>query len=81
MEMKEFNISMVDASFIGYEIDMLFEYNDGEGATVNVCFQGKLVSIVNENTNLVDIKRKEECLSDSDHRTLIEKFLKTKYNT
>ena len=38
---------MVDASFIGYEIDMLFECGDEEGDTVNVWFQGKLVSIVN----------------------------------
>ena len=43
---------MVDALFIGYEIDMLFEYDDGEGATVNVWCQGKVVFIVNENTNV-----------------------------
>ena len=43
---------MVDALFIGYEIDMLFEYDDGEGATVNVWWQGKVVFIVNENTNV-----------------------------
>ena len=59
MEMKYFNMSMGDASFIGYDIDMLFDYNDREGATVNVWCQGKLVYIVNENTNVVDIKWKE----------------------
>ena len=56
MEMQEFNIPMVNASFIGYEIDMLFEYNDGEGAASNVWCQGKVVSIVKENTNVVGIK-------------------------
>ena len=35
-EMQELNITMVDASFIGYEIDMLFDYNEGEGAAVNI---------------------------------------------
>ena len=60
---------------------MLFKYNDGEGATDNVWCQWKVVSIVNENTNVVDIKWKEEGLSDSDQKTSREKFLKTKYNT
>ena len=48
MEMQELNIPMVNASFIGYKIDMLFEYNGGEGDTVNVWCQGKVVSIVNK---------------------------------
>ena len=29
MEIKDFNIPMVDASFVGYEIDIMFEYDDG----------------------------------------------------
>ena len=72
---------MVNVSFIGYDIDMLFEYNDREGATENVWCQGKLISIVNENTNAVDIKWKEEGHSDTNQRTLREKLLKMKYNT
>ena len=44
---------MVDASFVGYTIDLLFEYDDGDGATVNVWCQGKVVSIVIESTNKV----------------------------
>ena len=32
---------------------MLFEYNGGEGATFTAWCQGKVVSIVNENINLV----------------------------
>ena len=59
MEMQEFNIPMVDASFIGYKIDMLFQYDDGEVDKVNVICQEKVVSIVNESTNLVDITRKD----------------------
>ena len=43
---------MANVSFIRYEIYMLFEYNDVEGAKVNVWFQGKVVSIVNENIDL-----------------------------
>ena len=59
---------------------MLFKYNDGEGATDNVWCQWKVVSIVNENTNVVDIKWKEEGLSDSDQKTSREKFIKKNYN-
>ena len=81
MEMKQLNMPMVDESLIGYEIDMLFEDDDEEGSTVNVWCQGKVVSIVKENTNVVGIKQKEEGLSDSEHQTPIETFLKTKYNT
>ena len=29
MKMQEFNIPIVNASFIEYDIDMLFEYDDG----------------------------------------------------
>ena len=57
---------MVNASFIGYEIDMLFDYNEGEGAAVNIWFQGKVVYIVNKDKNLVEIKWMKEGLSDSD---------------
>ena len=39
---------MVDASLIGHEIDMLFEYNDEEGDAVNVWCQGKVASILSE---------------------------------
>ena len=42
--------------------------------------QGKVVSVVNENTNVVDIKWKEEVLSDIDQQTPIEKLIKTEYN-
>ena len=59
---------------------MLFEYNDGDVNTSNVCFQGKLVSILNENKNLVDIKWKEGFLSDSDQQTSRETFFLTNYN-
>ena len=69
MEMKQLNMPMVDESLIGYEIDMLFEYYGGEGDTVNVWCQGKVVSIANKNKNMVDIKWREESLSDSDHQT------------
>ena len=55
-EMQELNITMVDASLIGYEIDMLFEDDDEEGSTVNVWCQGKVVSIANENKNAMEIK-------------------------
>ena len=47
---------MVDASFIGYALDMLFEYDDLEGGTFNMWCQDKVVYIVNENTALVEIK-------------------------
>ena len=55
---------MVNTSFIGYDIDLLFEYYDRDGDIVNVWFQEKVVSIANKNKNLVDIKWKEECLSE-----------------
>ena len=51
-------IPMVDASFIRYEIDMLFGYDDEEGDTVNEWCKGKVVYIVNGNTNVVGIKWK-----------------------
>ena len=47
---------MVNTSFIGYDIDLLFEYYDRDGDIVNVWFQEKVVSIANKNKNLVDIK-------------------------
>ena len=52
-------MTMVAESFIGYEIDMLLEYNDGEVAIVNVRFQGKVVYILNQNTSVVNFKCKE----------------------
>ena len=50
---------------------MLFEYDDGEEATVNVWCQGKVVSIVNRNKNVVEIKWKEEGINDSDQKTSV----------
>ena len=47
MEIQEFSIPMVNASIIGYEIDVLFEYDDGQVDTVKVWCHGKVVSIVN----------------------------------
>ena len=48
---------------------MLFEYDDVEGATVNVWCQGKVVSISNKNKLVMEIKWKEEGLSDSEQQT------------
>ena len=71
---------MIDASFIGYDFDILLEYDDGERDTVNFWFQGKVVSILNKNASVVDIKWREEGHSDSDHQTSIEKLPKMKCN-
>ena len=51
---------MVDVSFIVYEIYVLFDYYDEERDTVNVWFQGKVVSIDKKNANVVEIKWREE---------------------
>ena len=67
---QEVNIKIFDASFIGYEIDILFEYNYGEGSTSNVWCQGKVVSIINENKNVAEIIWKEGDISEIDQRTL-----------
>ena len=45
MEMQEFNIPMVYASLIGYEIDMLFECDAGEEDTEMCVSKGKWYSL------------------------------------
>jgi hypothetical protein len=67
----------------GFKIDMLFEYKDENGPTLQWC-QGEVTEIVSESKNkhvIVKIEWKDEYLSEGDQKVTRQKLLRTKWNT
>jgi hypothetical protein len=67
----------------GFNIDMLFEYQDKNGPTLQWC-QGEVVEIVSESKNkhiIVKIEWRDGCLKEGDPKVTKQKLLRTKWNT
>ena len=77
---QTFTMPMIDDSFKGFRIEMVFEYTDPENGAFTNWYHGTVKKVVNKNTNTVQIKWNEDCLGDEDKTVTREKLMKTKWN-
>ena len=74
------NKASIDNKFIGYKIEMLFEYRSDYGSQYLDWANGVVSIIVNNKTRRVEIEWTSECVAEGDESTTIEKLLKSKWN-
>ena len=79
MEMQQTSMPKINNNLIGYLIEMLFEYNDPDGSTLRWC-QGKVLSVVRESNNLVEIEWNDDCVNSNEPKITKHRLLKTKWN-
>ena len=71
---------IVDDSFVGCRIEMLFQYDEQDGTSyVNWC-HGIVQSVCNAKTNCVYIKWSQDCLNPGEQSVTKEKLLSSKWN-
>ena len=71
---------IVDDSFIGFNIEMLFQYDEQDGTSyVNWC-HGIVESVCNAKTNCVYVKWSQGCLNPGEQSVTKEKLLSSKWN-
>jgi hypothetical protein len=70
----------IDENFVGFKIEMLFEYENDDGTRyLNWC-NGVFDSILNEKTRYVTVKGNKDSLGPNDSNTSREKLLMLKWN-
>ena len=70
----------VDDFFIGFPIEMLFQYEEQDGTSyVNWC-HGIVESVCNAKTNCVYVKWSQGCLNPGEQSVTKEKLLSSKWN-
>ena len=73
-------IPAIGGLFVGFNFEMLFQYEDQDGTSyVNWC-HGVVESIFNEKSNHVCVKWNEECLNPGEPSVTKEKLLSSKWN-
>ena len=70
----------INNDFIGFEIEILFQYHRENDVPYLDWCNGKVESIVNQRTHVVWIKWNEDRICDSDPTRMKDKLLKTKWN-
>ncbi len=56
MEREEFNMPEIENSVVGFEIEMLFEYPDGDERQLTSWYHGVVTKIINQKKNIVRMK-------------------------
>jgi len=79
-EMQEVNAPHINLSFVGFEIETLFEYSDDNGGHLSNWYFRRIAEIVNEKMRIVRIKWDDSCLRDGDKMETVKKFFETKWN-
>lgn len=79
-EMQEVNMPDIDSSFVGYKIEILFEYTDNDGSSLVNWYNGEVSEIVNEKRRIVKVKWNECCLGQNDEVESKQKLQQTKWN-
>ena len=71
----------IDSTFVGYKLEMLFEYpNTLEGGTYLDWAHGIVENIVNTKTGRVRVRWHKDCVGIYDKAVTVEKLFPKKYN-
>jgi hypothetical protein len=79
-EMQDVNMPDIDSLFVGYKIEILFEYTDDDSSSLVNWYSGEVSEIVNEKRRIVKVKWNECCLGRNDEVETKEKLQPTKWN-
>ena len=77
-DQQSFNVPVIDDSFEGFRIEMMFLYNDENGESLTNWYHGTVNKVLNKKTNSVKVKWDCECLGDGDKEETKEKLLPSK---
>ena len=71
----------VDDFFIGFPIEMLFQYEEQDGTSYVNWWHGIVESVCNAKTNCVYVKWSQGCLNPGEQSVTKEKLLSSKWNS
>ena len=79
-DQQSFNAPVIDETFEGFRIEMMFLYNDENGESLTNWYHGTVEKVLNKDTKAVKVKWDCECLGDGDKEETREKLLPSKWN-
>lgn len=79
-DQQSFNVPVIDDSFEGFRVEMMFLYNDENGESLTNWYHGTVNKVLNKKTKAVKVKWDCECLGDGDKEETKEKLLPSKWN-